>query len=237
MKVFTYGNINNDQRHYFIVVCFVILDIIPFKSSLMNTLKQDNYIPLDSVTSIWDQVFTVAPLVVIGTKERNGYDLAPKHMAMPLGFGNYFGFVCTPRHNTFDNILATGQFTVSFPSPDQIISASLSASPRTEYISKSKTIVNALPVLKAPSMDAPIIADAYFYLECGLYKIIDGFDDYSIITGRIKSAYAHEDYMKVSEMEEQEQLLKNPLLAYIAPGRFAKIGATYGFPFPKNFQR
>lgn len=227
----------NDRRHYLFILWFVILKIIPFKSFLMNTLEQDKYILLEPVISIWDQVFTVAPLVVIGTKERQGYDLAPKHMAMPLGFGNYFGFVCTPRHNTFSNILATGQFTVSFPLPDQIISASLSALPRTEYISKSKAIVNALPVLKAPSMDAPVIADAYFYLECGLHKIIDGFDDYSIITGKIKAAYAHRDYMKVSEMDEQEQLLKNPLLAYIAPGRFAKIAATNGFPFPKNFKR
>jgi len=237
MKVFRYGNINNDHGHYFIVLWFVILGIIPFKSSLMNTLKQDNYILLEPITSIWDQVFTVAPLVVIGTKEKQGYDLAPKHMAMPLGFGNYFGFVCTPRHNTFDNILATGQFTVSFPLPDQIISTSLSASPRTECISKSEGIINSLPILRAPSMDAPIIADAYFYLECELYKIIDGFDDYSIITGRIKAAYAHKDYMKVSEIDEQQQLAKNPLLAYIAPGRFAKISATNGFPFPKNFQR
>lgn len=219
------------------ILWFVILELVLFKSSVMNTLEQDKYILLDNMTSIWDQVFTVAPLVVIGTKERQGHDLAPKHMAMPLGFGNYFGFVCTPRHNTFSNILATGQFTVSFPLPDQIIATSLSASPRMECISKSKGIINALPVLRAPSIDAPIIADAYFYLECGLYKIIDGFEDYSIITGTIKAAYAHRDYMKVSEMDEQEQLSKNPLLAYIAPGRFAKIAATNGFPFPKNFKR
>ena len=203
----------------------------------MNTLQQDKYVLLDNLTSIWDQIFTVAPLVVIGTKENQGYDLAPKHMAMPLGFGNYFGFVCTPRHNTFSNVLATGGFTVSFPTPDQIITTSLSASPRRDCISKSESIVNALPILKAPSMDAPIVADAYFYLECGLHKIIDGFDDYSIITGKIKAAYAHRNYMKVSEMDEQAQILENPLLVYIGPGRFAKITETYDFPFPKNFKR
>lgn len=203
----------------------------------MNTLKQDKYVLLEDIISIWDQIFTVAPLVVIGTKERQGYDLAPKHMAMPLGFGKYFGFVCTPRHNTFSNVLATGGFTVSFPKPDQIITTSLSASQRMECISKSEGIVKALPILRAPSMDAPILADAYFYLECGLYKIIDGFDDYSIITGTIKAAYAHRDYMKVSEIDEQQQIFKNPLLAYIAPGRFAKITETIDFPFPKNFKR
>ncbi len=207
--------------HHYYLSCN--LGVVPFKSSLMNTLTQDKYVLLDNITSIWDQIFTVAPLVVVGTKEKEGYDLAPKHMAMPLGFGNYFGFVCTPRHNTFSNVLASGGFTVSFPLPEQIITTSLSASPRMDCISKSEGIVNALPILKAPSMDAPIIADAYFYLECELHKIIDGFDDYSIITGTIKAAYAHRDYIKVSEMDEQEQILKNPLLVYIAPGRFAKI--------------
>ena len=107
----------------------------------MNTLKQDKYVLLDDIISIWDQIFTIAPLVLIGTKEKQGYDLAPKHMAMPLGFGNYFGFVCTPRHNTFSNVLATGGFTVSFPIPDQIITSSLSASPRMECISKSEGIL------------------------------------------------------------------------------------------------
>ena len=203
----------------------------------MNTIQRDKYVKLDNLTSIWDQIFTVAPMVVIGTKEKEGYDLAPKHMAMPLGFGNYFGFVCTPRHNTFTNVSATGEFTVSFPLPDQIITTSLSASPRKDGISKSDGIVKALPILNAPSMDAPVIADAYFYLECVLYKIIEGFDDYSIITGTIRAAYAQKNYMKASEMDEQEQILKNPLLVYIAPGRFAKITETFDFPFPKNFKR
>ncbi|MGB5319845.1 flavin reductase family protein, partial [Eudoraea sp.] len=180
----------------------------------MNTIQRDKYVLLDNLTSIWDQVFTVAPMVIIGTKEKGGYDLAPKHMAMPLGFGNYFGFVCTPRHNTFTNVSATGEFTVSFPLPDQIITTSLSASPRKDGISKSDGIVKALPILNAPSMDAPVIADAYFYLECVLFKIIEGFDDYSIITGTIRAAYAHINYMKASEMDEQDQILNNPLLVY-----------------------
>ena len=49
----------------------------------------------------WERVFTVSPLVLVGTKETDGtYDLAPKNLAMPLGWGNRFCFVCTPtpRH-------------------------------------------------------------------------------------------------------------------------------------------
>ena len=35
-----------------------------------------------SVDAVWERVFTVAPLVIVGSKETDGtYDLAPKHMA------------------------------------------------------------------------------------------------------------------------------------------------------------
>ena len=192
---------------------------------------------MDTRSPIWDRIFTVAPLVVVGTKEQDGYDLAPKHMATPLGFDNYFGFVCTPRHGTYQNVKKTGEFTVSFPKPDQVTTTSLSASPRTEELAKSQQIVEALPLIKAATMDAPFVKDAYLYMECEVFKIIDGFGENSIITGKIKEAYVHTDYLKVSEKDEQEQLRNNPLLAYISYGRFAKIDETYNFPFPKDFKR
>ncbi len=203
----------------------------------MDLLQDKKYVSLDTRNPIWDRIFTVAPLVVVGTKERDGYDLAPKHMATPLGFDNYFGFVCTPRHGTYQNVKKTGEFTVSFPTPDQVTTTSLSASPRTEALAKSQQIVEALPLIKAASLDAPLVKDAYLYLECELFKIIDGFGENSIITGKIKEAYVHIDYLRVSEKDEQEQLKNNPLLAYISYGRFAKIEETYNFPFPKDFKR
>ena len=65
--------------------------------------KRNNFKTLDVSKPIWEKIFIVAPLVVIGTKEGDGYDLAPKHMATPIGFENYFGFVCTPEHSTYVN--------------------------------------------------------------------------------------------------------------------------------------
>lgn len=203
----------------------------------MDLLQPKNYVNLNLDHSLWDQVFTVAPLVVIGTKEGEGYDLAPKHMVTPLGFGNYFGFVCTPRHGTYNNICTTKHFTVSFPKPDQLINTSLSASPRKPDISKSSGIISALPVVKAKTIEAPLLANAYLYLECELFKIVDGFDSYSLICGKVLKAYAEKDFLRVSEADEQQQLYSNPLLAYIAPGRFSKISDTQGFPFPKDFKR
>jgi flavin reductase (DIM6/NTAB) family NADH-FMN oxidoreductase RutF len=203
----------------------------------MNVKQQKDYTSLEIKEPIWEHVFMVAPLVLIGTREDAGYDLAPKHMATPMGFGNYFGFVCTPRHNTYTNVKKTREFTVSFPVPSQVIAASLSATTRSDFISKSEGIVNALPTVKAASMDAPMIADAYLYLECELFNIIDGFDENSLITGKIRAAYVHNDYVRISDKDEREQLMKNPLLAYIAPGRFAEIITTNNFPFPKEFKR
>jgi flavin reductase (DIM6/NTAB) family NADH-FMN oxidoreductase RutF len=203
----------------------------------MDTVLQDNIQSLDISTPIWERVFTIAPLVIVGTKEGKEYDLAPKHMVTPLGFGNYFGFVCTPRHTTYSNIVKTNFFTVSFPLPGQIIETSLSASPRSDCISKSEGILKALSLVKATTIDAPMIAGAYLYLECQLHKIIDGFDDYSLITGTIKAAHVNKEYLRVSDMDERTQLKKNPLLAYIAQGRFASVADTFNFPFPKDFKK
>lgn len=203
----------------------------------MKILAQNNVRELDTKNSIWEQVFTIAPLVIIGSKEKSGHDLAPKHMAMPIGFDNYFGFVCTPKHATYNNIKETQTFAVSFPLPHNILMASLSASPRQDDISKHKQIIDALPTIEAPNIDALFVVDSYLFLECELFKVIDGFNTNSVITGKIISAFANINYVKQFEMDEQEQFKNNPLLVYIAPGRFAKTIQTYNFPFPKYFKR
>jgi hypothetical protein len=67
----------------------------------MREHTRDNLVTFREDHPVWMRVFTVNPLVVVGTREESGaYDLAPKHLAMPMGWENYFGFVCTPRHNT-----------------------------------------------------------------------------------------------------------------------------------------
>lgn len=202
------------------------------ESSTLNDL-----VTLDPHLPIWDRVFTVAPLVIVGSNGEHGHDLAPKHMATPIGFGNYFGFVCTPRHCTYDNIKELGAFTVSFPTPEQLVSISLSASPRNGDHAKFNAILESLPTIKASSMDILMIDGAYLYLECDLHKIIDGFDDYSLITGEVRKVHVKREYLKTTESDENEQIRSHPLLAYIANGRFAKVTETFNFPFPKDFQR
>jgi flavin reductase (DIM6/NTAB) family NADH-FMN oxidoreductase RutF len=203
----------------------------------MEKELKDNFIPISTDVPIWNRFFTVAPLIVVGTKEGEGYDLAPKHMATPIGTSNYFGFVCTPDHSTYHNIKKNKEFAVSFPVPDQVLFASLSASPRKQDLTKSEYLIKSLPTVKATAIDALFIANSYVYLECELFKIIDGFDRHSFITGKIKAAFVHQDYLRVSEKDEQQQINEFPLLAYVSEGRFTAISETYNFPFPQGFKK
>lgn len=196
-----------------------------------------DFINLNVKESIWEHFFTVAPLIVIGTKEENGFNLAPKHMATPIGFSDYFGFVCTPRHSTYHNIRKEKKFTVSFVKPDQILLSSIAAIPRCAVDHFPSDITANIPTVTTEEGENIFIADSYVLLNCDLYKVIDGFDDYSIITGKINAAMVHKDYKIISDKGQQRQIYENPLLAYIAQGRFASIKETMSYPYPKDFKR
>lgn len=195
-----------------------------------------NLVKIDTGFPIWDQFFTVAPLVIIGTKEGDKYDLAPKHMVTALGKGNYFGFVCTPRHSTYQNIKLNPFFTVSFPKPDQVVISSLASMPRCGENDSEKPIVNALPTFKSEYLDALFINEGYLFFECELHQIIDGFDEYSLIAGKILNAYVDEAYLRSSDLDESDMINTYPILAYLANGRFSTIRESYSFPFPKDFK-
>jgi flavin reductase (DIM6/NTAB) family NADH-FMN oxidoreductase RutF len=185
---------------------------------------------------IWERVFTVSPLVVVGTRERDGtYDLAPKHMALPLGWENYFGFVCTPRHGTYHNARREGVFTVTYPRPTQVVLTSLAAAPRED--GRRKPSLDALPTFPASEVDGVFLEDGYLFLECALERIVDDFGENSLICGRVLAAHADHDYLRVSERDDQDLIHASPLLAYLSPGRHATIERSYSFPFPAGFMR
>ncbi len=178
----------------------------------------------------------VAPLVLIGTKDEDGsLDLAPKHMVTPMGWQNYFGFVCSPTHSTCSNIDRTGEFTVSYPKPSQVLYASLAASPR--LAEGDKPILKSYDTFPATQVDGAFIDEAYLYFECRHYKTVDGFGDNCLITGEIVAAYGEEDFLRVSEMDDQELIHDSPLFAYLSPGRFATIERSNAFPFPVDMKK
>lgn len=189
------------------------------------TLRQDS--------AVWDRAFTVNSLVLIGTREDDGYDLAPKHMALPLGWENYFGFVCTPRHSTYRNARREGAFTVTYPQPTQVLLASFAASPRED--GDRKPLLDALPTFPASEVDGVFLEAGYLFLECVLDRIVDDFGENSLIAGRIVAAHVHRDYLRTSERDDNDLVYESRLLAYLSPGRYTSIGESNSFPYPSGF--
>jgi flavin reductase (DIM6/NTAB) family NADH-FMN oxidoreductase RutF len=197
--------------------------------------RADRPIPLPTDRPIWDRFFGVFPLVIVGSKEGDHYDLAPKHLAMPLGWENYFCFVCSPRHATYHNVRRHGAFTVSYPRPSGVLLASLAAAPRCEDASKPSLL--ALPTFPARRVDGVLVEGCSLFLECERHSVLDGFGPNSLIVGTVVAAAAHEDALRAAERDEGEQLYEHPLLAYVSPGRLAEVRQTAAFPFPRGFSR
>jgi flavin reductase (DIM6/NTAB) family NADH-FMN oxidoreductase RutF len=203
----------------------------------MDPLTEDHQrrvaVPAD--VPIWDRFFMVAPLVIVGTREGGGgYDLAPKHMAMPLGWQNYYCFVCSPSHATQHNVQVTGEFTVSFPRPDQVLQTSLAAGPRSE--DGSKPTLASLETFPASTVDGVLVSGAYLWLECALERMLEGFGESTLIIGTVLAASAEERILHTAAADGHDPLRSAPLLAYLSPGRFASIEQSSPFPFHRDFQ-
>jgi flavin reductase (DIM6/NTAB) family NADH-FMN oxidoreductase RutF len=190
-------------------------------------------LPVDS--ALWERVFTVAPLVLVGTKEGEGWDFAPKHLAMPLGWEGYFCFVCTPRHATYRNLRSHPQFTVSFPRPEQIMASSFAAGGR--YEDDVKPALTAVPSLPARVVDGRVVAGCPLHLECDLERVVDGFGSSSLIVGRIVGAFAAQEAVRGSDVDDADLVYRLGLLAYLPPGRFAAVRESLSFPYPEDFRR
>ena len=191
-------------------------------------------VPLEPA-GVWERVFTVAPLVLVGSKEPSGhYDIAPKHMAMPLGWGDRFAFVCTPRHATHANVEREGAFTVSFPHRFQVVQAALAAAGRE--LDGTKPSLEALPTFLARKVDGALVHGCYLFLECELDRLVR-FGDESLIVGRIVAASARDEAVRGPDRDDDELLRRLAPLAYVSPGRFCAISGTLSFPFPADFSR
>ena len=81
------------------------------------------------------------------------------------------------------------------------------------------------------------LAQSYLFLECETFKIIDGFGENSLITGKIVAAHIARDSLRTLEHDGQDLIRQAPLLAYLPPARFATVERTFSFPFPAGFKR
>lgn len=183
--------------------------------------------------SLWERVFQVAPLVMVGTREPDGgFDFAPKHRVVALT-PRHFGFVCRDSHATYRNARRERSFTVSWPGPRHIVMASASAAPRCE--DGDKRAMEGLRVFDAKRVDGALLDGCALHVECELERMVDDLGDDGLVIGRIVAAWASPDALRNARTRDSEVVHAHPLLAYLHPGRFATIDRSVGFPFPKGF--
>ena len=116
-----------------------------------------------------------------------------------------------------------------------MLAASLTAAPRCD--DDTKPSLAALPTFRAKEVDCDFLADSYLYLECKLHRLVDGFGENSLITGKIVAAYVGKDAVRGPDKDDADIIYKSPLLAYLSPKRFAYISESRAFPFPAHFKR
>jgi flavin reductase (DIM6/NTAB) family NADH-FMN oxidoreductase RutF len=192
-------------------------------------------VPLSLEAPVWPRVFTVAPLVLVATLEPDGSpDVAPKHLAMPLGWSHHFCFVCSPRHGTYANAVARGAFTVGYPHPAMVVEASLAAGGRLE--DATKPALAALRTFPATEVDGVLVEGCSLWLECELERVLDGFGENSLVIGRVVAAAADERVVRDPERDDADLIHDQPVLAYLDPGRFARIDDSNAFPFPADLR-
>lgn len=203
----------------------------------MSEQVSNSMIDITDDPYIWNRFFMVHPLLLIGSKEKNGdFNMAPKYMAMPLGIGPYFGFMATPRNMTYQNVKREKAFTVSFPRPDQLVFSSITASSREE--DDEKPAVLTVPKTDAIKIDGKFLKGSYLQFECTLHEMTGKFGEWEMIVGNIVAAYVHKDALRKEgvDVDDASIISNNPLLAYLHPGRFSIIKINNKYPLPKDFK-
>jgi flavin reductase (DIM6/NTAB) family NADH-FMN oxidoreductase RutF len=201
---------------------------------MTSATEPSRYLPLSLDGTLWDDFYTVAPLVLIGTIEIDGSpDVAPKHLAMPLSRSPLFGFVCRPEHATYRNAVATSSFTVGYPSPELVLQASLAAGPRDSE--GGKPTLDMMSLSPARVVDGVLVDGCRIQLECQLERVIDDLDDSALVIGRVVAAHASERALRETPEAAHDALAAAPLLAYVHPGRVAAIHETKPFPYHRGF--
>jgi flavin reductase (DIM6/NTAB) family NADH-FMN oxidoreductase RutF len=193
-------------------------------------------VDLTAMPTLWDRFFTVAPLVLVGTIEPDGEaDVAPKHLAMPLGRGSLFAFVCTPEHATYRNALSTESFTVGYPTPRQVTHTSMAAAPRAS--DGSKPTLGVLSLSPARVVDGVLVDGCLAQLECRLDRVVDDLDGESLVVGRVMAAHISERVLRADGVDDDALLRAAPPLAYLHPGRVAAVTDSKPFPYHRGFHR
>jgi len=180
--------------------------------------------------------YSVKPIILVTTIGPSGIsNVAPKTQCMDVGRREeYFAFVCTPQHHTYQNIKANREFVVNYPGPELIQKVSATS----QFAEKVDEIALAgLTSIPSLVVKPPRIKECKVHLECRLTEIKD-LDVGSIILGKIvaRSATQEVSFEREKAEENINLLLNHPLLAYVYPDHYTAIQAATKFIFPKNYK-
>jgi flavin reductase (DIM6/NTAB) family NADH-FMN oxidoreductase RutF len=180
--------------------------------------------------------FTVKPLILVTTLGLKGLpNVAPKTQNMDVGrHEQYFAFVCTPQHHTYQNVKVNQEFVVNYPGPELIDRVSAAAQPAEGV---DEIALAGLASFPSIVVKPPRIKECYLHLECKLVEIKD-LDDASIVLGKIvaRSADKEASFERGKSKENIRLLSNRPLLAYVYPDHYTKISTANNFIFPKSYK-
>jgi len=180
--------------------------------------------------------FSVKPIVLVTTLgPSNIPNVAPKTQCMDVGrHEEYFAFVCTPKHHTYQNAKANKEFVANYPGPELIEEVSA-----TSQFAENVDEVALAGLTGIPSLvvKPPRIRECRVHLECKVMEVKD-LDVASIILGKIvaRSASQEVSFERGKAEESISLLLNHPLLAYVYPNHYTTIRAATEFIFPKNYK-
>lgn len=203
----------------------------PYKVDL-GSMQMSDKIELDSHA----RYFTIKPIILVTTLGGNGLpNVAPKTQCMSVGrHEEYFAFVCTPKHHTYQNAKANKEFVVNYPGPELIgkVSAASQFAENVDEVASSE--LTSIPSLV---VKPPRIKECMVHLECKVVDIKD-LDGDSIILGKVVARSSNREISFKREMAEESinLLSKHPLLAYVYPNHYTRIDTAEKFIFPKNYK-
>ena len=197
-------------------------------------IDDEPLVPLDTGRPIWDRFFTVSPLVIVGSKEGEGrYNLAPKHMAMPLGWDNYYCFVCSPRHTSYHNIRRSRLRSQSASRGRPRCYWPAWRRPRGARTSPSRVSL-VLPTFPARQVEGVLVEGCYLFLECTLHSIVDGFGANSLIIGNVVAAAAVGGSLSRRGARRKRPNLRVALAGLPEPRSPRGDPPEYSVPIPKG---
>ena len=163
----------------------------------------------------------VRPLVIISTISKEGTpNAALKCNFMTVSSLKKVAFGCFPEHDTYRNVVDTGEFVVNVP-PDNIMEQAMATA--VDFPPKINEIEKAgFTAIPSEKVKPPRIKECKLHFECEL----DWYKD-TIIVGEIVAASADDDLIECS-VEERHMKLAQTFL--VGATKYGKVGDIKDLP-------